>query len=105
MPKVYRGIRPRLSAIVVTVNGHTLDPKPSQAIWNYSPTGFNWGYSGSGPAQLALAILYDLTGDVEVAVANYQEFKRQFVAGFGDEWTLTEEEVTHWLSLSQTKAG
>lgn len=28
-------------------------------IANHSPTGFEWGYSGSGPAQLALAILHD----------------------------------------------
>lgn len=26
---------------------------------NHSPTGFAWGYGGSGPAQLALAILAD----------------------------------------------
>jgi len=31
-------------------------------IRNHSPTGFNWGYSGSGPAQLALAILADFYG-------------------------------------------
>lgn len=27
-------------------------------VVNHSPTGFNWGYMGSGPAQLALALLY-----------------------------------------------
>src|SRR5262245_22144387 len=26
---------------------------------NHSPTGFEWGYGGSGPAQLALALLVD----------------------------------------------
>src|SRR5262245_12952424 len=30
-----------------------------QEIRNHSPTGFSWGYDGSGPAQLALAILAD----------------------------------------------
>ena len=30
---------------------------------NHSPTGFEWGYNGSGPAQLALALLADATGD------------------------------------------
>lgn len=31
-------------------------------IRNHSPTGFEWGYNGSGPAQLALAILADHFG-------------------------------------------
>lgn len=30
---------------------------------NHSPTGAEWGYGGSGPAQLALAILSDALGD------------------------------------------
>lgn len=33
-----------------------------QEIRNHSPDGFNWGYAGSGPAQLALAILADCLG-------------------------------------------
>lgn len=28
-------------------------------LMNHSPTGFSWGYAGSGPAQTALAILAD----------------------------------------------
>src|SRR6059036_1653610 len=31
-------------------------------IRNHSPTGFQWGYAGSGPAQLALALLVDALG-------------------------------------------
>ena len=31
-------------------------------MWRHSPTGFEWGFSGSGPAQLALALLLDHTG-------------------------------------------
>jgi hypothetical protein len=45
-------------------------------IRNHSPTGFAWGYGGSGPAQLALAICCDALGDVEKAQRVYQEFKR-----------------------------
>lgn len=37
-------------------------PGESQNIRNHSPEGFNWGYSGSGPAQLALAICIELFG-------------------------------------------
>lgn len=62
------------------------------------------GHGGSGPAQLALAILLDVTGDAEVAQDNYQDFKRQFVAGWGDKWEVTESQVREWLSMSSTQA-
>lgn len=41
----------------VWINNTELKPNRSQKIINHSPDGFNWGYGGSGPAQLALAIL------------------------------------------------
>ena len=53
-----------------------LDPKPSQDIVNHSPDGFNWGYSGSGPSQLALAILYDYTDDKDLSLSLYHEFMK-----------------------------
>jgi hypothetical protein len=37
-----------------------LDPRLD--LYNHSPTGFAWGYGGSGPAQLALALLADVLG-------------------------------------------
>ena len=42
---------------IVTVDGHLLDPRLD--LRNHSPTGFEWGYAGSGSAQLALALLAD----------------------------------------------
>src|SRR5204863_5783137 len=41
----------------VTMDGALLRPGRSQRVINHSPDGFAWGYGGSGPAQLALAIL------------------------------------------------
>jgi hypothetical protein len=46
---------------------------------NHSPTGFSWGYSGSGPAQTALGILLAVTTPAE-AMANYQRFKADVIA-------------------------
>ncbi len=60
----------------VYLNGQYLDPKPSQKLHNHSPDGFNWGYSGSGPAQLALAIVLKLTGKSD----GYQDFKFKIIA-------------------------
>ena len=36
-----------------------LTPDRSLEVYNHSPTGFEWGYGGSGPHQLALAILIE----------------------------------------------
>ena len=52
---------------------------PSQALINHSPDGFSWGYSGSGPAQLSLAILLEVI-DEKIALSHYQEFKQLFIS-------------------------
>jgi len=54
--RVYEGIVDRGERFVL-VNGKDLNPRSD--LMNHSPDGFNWGYGGSGPAQLALAILAD----------------------------------------------
>ena len=61
--KRYNGRRTNESA-EVTVNGVPLDPRPD--LRNHSPTGFEWGYGGSGPAELALALLADHFDDDEL---------------------------------------
>ena len=47
--KTYTGVKED-SGYVVTVDGQALDPRFDLAM--HSPTGFAWGYGGSGPAQL-----------------------------------------------------
>ena len=89
MAIVWEAGRPRL-----------LDPKPSQQLHNHSPAGYEWGYEGSGPAQLALAILLDFSDDEELALNNYQAFKSQFIASLSQEdtqWTITGSEIAAWL--------
>ena len=58
---------------------------------NHSPTGFAWGYEGSGPAQLSLALLADALGDDERALRLYQPFKSAYIAGIPQdkEWALS----------------
>lgn len=71
-------------------NGKKLDYEPSLKIKNHSPTGFSWGYLGSGPAQLALAILLKYGEEagyikfVDLALANYQDFKQNFIGDLPD---------------------
>ena len=89
--KLYSGRR-QGSAVIVTVDGRRLIPVCD--LWNHSPTGFDWGYPGSGPAQLALAILADHLGNDEQALNLYQRFKWAVVVELpGRSWTLTGEEI------------
>lgn len=72
---------------------------------NHSPTGFAWGYSGSGPAQLALAILTDATGEQELALRHYQDFKARFVAGWSESWRITQTEIHSFIAAQENPAG
>jgi hypothetical protein len=74
--KVYSGCRSP-EGCTVWVTDKTGLPKPLNPRWelrNHSPTGFEWGYGGSGPAQLALAILTEHLGDDRAALNQYQPF-------------------------------
>lgn len=93
--KTYEGRREGY-AVVVTANNRPLNPRLD--LYNHSPTGFEWGYPGSGPAQLALAILADHCGNDEQALNLYQRFKWAVVAGLHHKgWTLTSREVEQAL--------
>ncbi len=85
--KTYEGCRQGF-AVNVTVDGRPLDPRLD--LYNHSPTGFEWGYCGSGPAQLALAILADHLADDREALNLYQRFKWAVVVGLPRRrWILT----------------
>lgn len=67
---------------------------PRLDLYNHSPTGFEWGYCGSGPAQLALAILADHLADDRQALDVYQRFKWAVIAELPRKrWTLTSEDI------------
>ena len=71
-------------------------------VVNHSPTGFEWGYQGSGPAQLALAMLLALGVDKERAVLWHQDIKRELVSPLhGDEWEIEGEEVLRALEAAE----
>ena len=69
-------------------------PDASQKLLNHSPDGFQWGYGGSGPAQLALALLLDATSNPKTAQDYYQEFKFDKVSGWGREWAVSYTHLT-----------
>jgi len=78
---VYVGYRRRGRAIVENQSDQEqLTPERSLELANHSPSGFEWGYGGSGPAQLALALLLDYTDDEDIALAEYMELKTEVVS-------------------------
>ena len=73
-----------------------LDPRYD--LQNHSPTGFAWAYNGSGPAQLALAILADATGDDATALRHHQQFKFDKIAALPrGTWEIDRADVLEWL--------
>ena len=122
MKTTYRGIRLNadqgpVSDVQVDVL-HNLGRDTGKWIANplvhyvqHSPTGFNWGYHGSGPADLALAILLDHLGETPnpdqlrmgqpLGSRLHQFFKREFVAGWGDTWEITEAQISEWMETPE----
>lgn len=100
--KIYKGKRRREGAggqlIVVQDNG---EEYPLNHIERHSQE-FNWGFGGSGPADTALSILTDCLG-MEEANQLYQLFKGEFVACWGEEWSITEEKIREWVQRLKKK--
>lgn len=93
---------------LVWVNGD----RPLPHVVHHSPTGFEWGYGGSGPADLALSILALVIGEEQETVRIFegrscgarawqlhQSFKREVVAGLEhDAWSLSVGQVKQWIA-------
>ena len=94
---IYHGWRTE-GRVYVTCNGMELLPDLSLSVRNHSPSGFEWAYCGSGPAQLALAILlHELP--VYLALACYMDFKRDVIAQLDyEEWQLTEQQIAEAIN-------
>ena len=99
----YQGARTYHGADVVRVDLNKSDPLRWRLdLQNHSPTGFEWSYGGSGPSQLALALLADATGNDESALRFYQDFKWDVVARLPYEgWRLPLSEVKEWVQLQE----
>ncbi len=115
--KIYSGVRVSVGNLAVTVrtlaqDQETLNEKPLFHVNYHSPDGFEWGYGGSGPSDLALSILADHfkeehgpVGQNEImdgshpAVKLHQQFKFAFVARFSTgQWVLSSEQIDEWVT-------
>ena len=84
----------------VRIDGNVLSPVESQNAFNHSPDGFNWGYGGSGPAQLALALVLEVT-DEEEAIKRHQSFKFDIIASLQGNFEMKAEQIYEWLEIER----
>jgi hypothetical protein len=72
-------IRGRWATRQVWMGEKEVLPERSVQVRNHSPAGFSWGDHGIGAAQLALALLLELTTE-ELAVRWYQDVRWRVIA-------------------------
>lgn len=87
----------------VNTKGKATSLPPRHDLGDHSPDGLGWGYSGSGPAQLALALLAHHLGDDAEALRLYQPFKAAVIAAMDGEsdWTLTPEQINRGIAAAE----
>lgn len=98
--KTYIGTRGPHGAIVTIHDGDRVTGLHMRLdLKSHSPSGYEWGYLGSGPAQLALAILADHLGtENRLAVQLHQLFKMEVIACLQhDAFRLTAHDVSVWV--------
>ncbi len=94
--KIYKAARGP-DGCSVTVDGVPLEPRID--LSQHSASDFEWGYEGSGPQQLALAILADHFGDDSRALTQHKIFMEVVIAVMRtDEWTLTSDHIENSFS-------
>ena len=103
MEKLYLGVRSRTAdghgvTVSVVEDGVPRSLPPRLDLRDHSPGGLEWGYGTDGPAQLALAVLADVTGSDDYAVRHYHWFRLEITSKLPwQEWKLTEAQVRAWI--------
>ncbi len=77
---------------------------PLPHIVYHSPTGFEMGYGGSGPADLARSILAHAVG-LPLADLLYQDFKFEFVACAKDKLVVSLSNIRQWVIKKMVEEG
>jgi hypothetical protein len=101
----------RTSVVVMSADGVA----PLAHYRFHSPTGFEWGYSGSGPADLARCILLHHCGVTparrgefyppapDELPVRYQAFKFEVISRLAPEepWALSSQQIAEWIQANR----
>ncbi len=101
--RVYRGVCGDGGFTVTVVDsalgqcgGRSLEPATSRSIRDCAAA-FQWGETGDGARQLALALLLDVSGDAPTALKWFEVFAEKYVRRLPPEWTVPELDIALWL--------
>jgi hypothetical protein len=103
----YVGFRDQLGHAHVVVD-HRGELHPLAHFVRHSPAGMDWGYVGTGPADLARSLLAHFLGShVAPHPRIYQRFKFLVIASLprDEDWTLTSEDVQAALDDALDQEG
>jgi len=102
----FQGLKNKYEKQVVWLDGNKSHPLETYyPECGHSPDGFEWGYYGSGPSQLAYAMLkkwlienkgYSDEDASLLSFNNYQNFKFDFTSRFSPEWALSADKINDW---------
>ena len=74
---------------------------PQRKVY-HSPDGFDWGYAGSGPADLSLNILLEFGMDEHEADRLHQKFKAYFIQNIPYKGGVLAHEIIHnWIKRNE----
>jgi hypothetical protein len=94
-----------LALVIVHEEGKPSRPLAARReIHNHSPTGFEWGCTGNGPAQLALALAADVLGNDMQAEEVYQQLTTEIVAHLPEGgWSMSEDQLRQAVRTIQDR--
>ena len=88
----------------VYIDDRILSPERSMQVYNHSNGGFTWGYGGSGPAQLGLALLLEAGASKDEASSYHQQFKWEIISKLpGTRFNMQGKQVINWLTQRRTE--
>lgn len=69
-------------------------------LCKHSPDGFSWGYNGSGPSQLAFAIIHNVFHDITLTQDVYMRFREAKIATLDkdSDHIITEQSIREWVA-------
>jgi len=87
----------------VYIDGRQIDTANSRRLRDHAPDGgVSWNYLGSGPSQLALALLLHFGATDNEALNWYFEFKQEIIANLPPtDFTMEDTRVTEWLEAKR----
>ena len=81
----------------VFIDGAEIQPECSLRVKDHGASGFEWGYGGPGPSQLALALMLEAGLSDKEALKRYQRFKLEYIVRLGWEGKIWGLDAHQWL--------